>query len=73
MSEERIILTDKEKELIEKQLNGQFSPFDATNEERQTLSNVIQSAEILCKELDAYDDIGDGLLQWYYNKYKAQQ
>lgn len=73
MNEKRIILTDEEKAIIEKQLNGEFSPFDATDEERQTMNNVIQSAEALCKELDAYDDIGDSLLQWYYDKYKAQE
>ena len=72
MNEKRIILTDEEKAIIEKQLKGEFSPFDATNEERQMVSNIIQSAETLCKELNAYDDIGDSLLQWYYDKYKAQ-
>lgn len=73
MSEKRIILTDEEKKVIEKQLKGEFSPFDATDEERQTLSNVIQSAESLCKELDAYEEIGESLLKWYYNKYKSQE
>ena len=72
MSNKKIILTDEDKTIIEKHLSGQFSPFDATDEERQTLSNVIHSAETLCEELDAYNDVGGSLLQWYYEQYKAQ-
>lgn len=73
MSEKKIILSDEEIAIIEKQLNGQFSPLESTNKERQMFKSIIQSAETLCNELDAYDDIGDSLLQWYYDKYKAQE
>lgn len=73
MSEKKIILSDEEIAIIENQLNGQFSPLESTNKERQTFKSIIQSAETLCNELDAYDDIGDSLLQWYYDKYKAQE
>ena len=73
MSEKKIILSDEEIAIIEKQLNGQFSPLESTNKEWQTFNSIIQSAETLCNELDAYDDVGDSLLQWYYDKYKAQE
>ena len=73
MSEKKIILSDEEIAIIEKQLNGQFSPLESTYKERQTFNRIIQSAETLCNELDAYDDVGDSLLQWYYDKYKAQE
>lgn len=73
MSEKKIILSDEEIAIIEKQLNGLFSPLESTNKERQTFNRIIQSAETLCNELDAYDDVGDSLLQWYYDKYKAQE
>jgi hypothetical protein len=73
MSKKKIILSDEEIAIIEKQLNGQFSPLESTNKERQTFNRIIQSAETLCNELDAYDDVGDSLLQWYYDKYKAQE
>jgi len=25
------------------------------------------------EELDAYDELGNSLMQWFYNKYKAQE
>lgn len=73
MSEKKIILTDEEKAVIEKELNGEFDPIGATDQEKTLFCNVIHSAEALCKELDAYEEIEGSLIEWYYNKYKAQE
>lgn len=73
MDDNKIILTQEEIEVIEKNLRGEFSPFKASDKERELLNKVIQSADSLLSELDAYDEIGDSLLQWYYDKYKAQE
>lgn len=69
----QIILTDAQKAVIEKQINGEFNPFAASNEENDALKQVVQDAEALMKELNAYDELEESLVAWYYNKYKEQQ
>lgn len=73
MSEKKIILNDEEKAVIEKQIKGEFSFLSSSDEERKTLDNIIHKAESLLSELNAYDEIDDSLIEWYYNKYKAQE
>ena len=69
----QIILTDAQKAVIEKQINGEFNPFSASAEENDALKQVVQDAEALMKELNAYDELEESLVAWYYNKYKEQQ
>lgn len=69
---DKIVLTDREKQVIEKQLKGQLNTFFMEDEEREIIDKVIEDAQALMKELDAYDELDNSLIEWYYNKYKAQ-
>jgi hypothetical protein len=33
---------------------------------------VVDRAEALMEELNAYDELDDNLVRWYYDKYKQQ-
>ena len=68
-----IQLTAEEIKVIQQQLNGEISAFTATPEQPTVLMGVIDKAEALMHELQAYEESGDDLIAWYYNKYKAQQ
>lgn len=69
----KIELNEKEIELIERQLSGNFNPFMATLEEKEIYSGVIDKADALVAELDEWDESNDNLVQWFYDKYKSQQ
>lgn len=70
--EKKIILTDEEKAVIEKQLKGELNAFFMEDREREIIDKVIDDANALMTELDAFDEMGDDLVKWYYDKYKAQ-
>lgn len=67
------MLTDDEIKVIELQLAEKIEIATATEEQKVLLMGVIDRAEDLMRELDAYDELDDDLIAWYYNKYKAQQ
>lgn len=69
---EQIELTPKEIEVIELQLEEKIDISTATEEQKVVLMGVIDKAEALMSELDAYDELEDDLIRWYYDKYKAQ-
>lgn len=71
--EKKIILTDEEKAVIEKQLKGELNAFFMEDREREIIDKVIDDANVLMTELDAFDEMGDDLVKWYYDKYKAQE
>ena len=71
--EKRIVLTDKEIEVIEKNLRGELNAFFMEDSEREAIDKVTEDAKALMKELHAYDELGNSLIEWYYNKYKAQE
>lgn len=68
----KIELTADEIKVIEQQLNGEIEVWSATDEQQEILTKVINDAEALMDELDAYDELDGDLIQWYYDKYKAQ-
>lgn len=68
----KIELTDLQKELIQKQLRGEYDPFFATEEEQNAYNDVIDQAQELCDELNAYEEMED-LLPWFWDKYQAQE
>lgn len=68
-----IILSEKEIEVINKQLNGEIEVYDVTEEDQIILTGVIEKAENLLEELDVYDEFGDDLIKWFYGKYKEQE
>ena len=68
----KIELTQDEIAVIEKQLNGELNTFFMEENEREIIDGVIDKAEALMAELNAYDELDDDLIKWYYEKYKAQ-
>lgn len=68
----KIELTADEIKVIEQQLNGEIEVWSATDEQQEILTRVTNDAEALMDELDAYDELDGDLIQWYYDKYKAQ-
>lgn len=68
----KIELTDDEIKVIKKQLKEECIFETATEEEQRLLMGVIHKAEDLMDELNAYDEVGDDLIAWFYNKYQAQ-
>ena len=73
MAEGKIILSDEQIRVIEKHLRGEINALDGTDEEKKVLAEIIDAANDLCEELDAYDKVKNSFVEWYYNKYKAQQ
>lgn len=69
----KIELTSLELEMLERDLRGEFFPPEQTDEENKAYAKVIDKADNLMEELDAYDELGDSLMQWFYDKYKAQE
>lgn len=72
----KIILTKREIELINKHLRGEIEVYNATDEEQEVLGNIIDRADDLMEELDAYDALDDlefDLLRWYLTMYENQE
>lgn len=70
----KIVLTEKEIEIIDLFLAEKVDiETVATDEQKELLMGVTDRAEALMEELDAYDELDDNLIKWYYDKYKAQQ
>lgn len=73
----KIELSADEIKVIKQQLNGEIELWSATEEQQKLLTSVIDKADALMEELDAYDDLDnymeDGVIGWYYDKYKAQE
>ena len=68
-----IQLTALEYEVLEKEVNKTFSEILATEEELSAMVSVIRKAEALMHELEAYDESGDDVMLWFWNKYQEQQ
>lgn len=70
---EKIELTPLELSMLERDLRGEFFPPEQTDEENKALARVIEKADALMEKLDAYDELGNSLMQWFYDKYQAQE
>lgn len=68
-----INLTELEYKVLEQDVKGEFSDFDATEDELRAMVSVIHKADALMEELDAYDELDESLILWFWNKYQAQQ
>lgn len=68
-----IVLNDKQKALLESHLNDEYNPFFASEEDQVAFNEVINMAEALMNELDAFDESGADMMQWFYDKYQEQQ
>lgn len=72
----KIELTEKEIEVIHQQLNGEIEVHSATEEQQKLLMGIIDKANKLLDEEDAYDELeaqGNDLIDWYWKKYQAQE
>lgn len=70
----KIEFTEKEIEIVELFLAEKIDiETVATDEQKELLMGVTDRAEALMEELDAYDELDDNLIKWYYDKYKAQE
>jgi len=64
-------LTAQEIALIDKHLSGGYNPFFASKEEQEMLNSIIERAQALEAELDAYDEtVETDLLKWYKQKFE---
>lgn len=70
---EKIELTPLELEMLKRDLRGEFFPPEQTQEENRAYARVIDMADALMEKLDAYDELGNSLMQWFYDKYQAQE
>ena len=68
----KIELTEAEKEVIQKYFNGEITAFGTSEEDMQTMSGVINKAEDLMHELEAYDDAQEDMVKWYWELYETQ-
>ena len=70
---EKIVLTEKEIEVIDLFIAEKVDiETVATDEQKELLMGVPDRAEALMEELNAYDELDDNLIKWYYDKYKSQ-
>lgn len=68
----KIELTADEIKVIKQQLNGEIEVWSADEYQQKHLTSVIDKADKLMEELNAYEETTD-LIQWFWDKYKAQE
>lgn len=62
-------LNEKEKEMIERIINGDYEPFTASDEDIELANEVIKKAEkYMTENCDDVDEIGDDLMAWFFSK-----
>lgn len=66
----KIELTELEEKMLELNVKREFFPPAATPEECEAMNSVLAKAEKLMDDLDAYDELGDSLMEWFMEKYK---
>lgn len=69
----KINLTELELKVLHQDVKGEFSDFEATEDELRAMVRVLNKASELMKELDAYDELDESLTLWYWNMYQAQE
>lgn len=69
----KLELSKLELAMLKRHLRGEFFPPEQTDEENMAFSRVIDKADDLMEELDAYDELGTSLMKWYYKKYNQEQ
>lgn len=63
----------KEIDVLKRQIRGEIDGWMAPPEELEIIAKAVKNAEALLAELDAYDEVGQSLMAWYYRKYREQQ
>ena len=68
----RIVLNENHKAVVHKYINGTYSPFFSSPEEQEAMNQVLDMANELEEELDAYDESGEDLVLWFWDRYQKQ-
>lgn len=63
----------KEVDVLKRESRGEIDGWMVSDEERDIIIKIVNDAETLLAELDAYDEVGQSLMAWYYRKYREQQ
>jgi hypothetical protein len=69
----KIVLNAKQKAVIQKYVDGSYSPFFSSTEDQEAMNQVLDMANELEEELDAYDESGDDLVKWFWEQYQKQE
>lgn len=69
----KIVLNEKQKAVIQKYIDGGYSPFFSSTEDQEAMNQVLDMANELEDELDAYDESGDDLVKWFWEQYQKQE
>ena len=66
-------MSAKDVDVLMRQIRGEIDGWMVSDEERDIIIKIVNDAEALMAELDAYDELGQSLMAWYYRKYREQQ
>ncbi len=69
----KIVLDVRQKAVIQKYVDGSYSPFFSNENEQEAMNQVLDMANELEEELDAYDESGDDMLKWFWEQYQKQE
>lgn len=69
----KIELSKEEIEMIKRYERDEYFHDTMTEEQREIFGCVIDKAEALEEELDAYEESRSDLIRWFYAKYKTQK
>ena len=70
---DKIELTATELKVLDEYFAGEIGMFTATEEQMTVIRNLNNRAGALMDKLDAWDELGDDMLGWYYDKYLKQR
>lgn len=70
---DKIELTATELKVLDEYFAGEIGMFTATQEQMTVIRNLNDRAGALMDKLDAWDELGEDMLGWYYNKYLEQR
>lgn len=70
---DKIELTATELKVLDEYFAGEIGMFTATEEQMTVIRNLNDRAGALMRKLDAWDELGEDMLGWYYNKYLEQR
>ena len=68
----KIELTKAQLNALDNHITGEYSQFSANDDEITALNECVDMAINLAQDLKLEDEIGDDLMQWFYDRYKNQ-
>lgn len=73
MEEKKIALDPLELKVLKMFIDHKYEPMAASEEESRAMDRVIDKADALMDELHADDELGNSLMEWFWNKYRKQE